>query len=188
MTRRRGRPHDVVLLSGGIDSAAALALAIEGDRTVSTLFVDYGQPARIRERRASAEVAEHFHTAHQVLTFAPCRFGPGEIRGRNMFLISSAFMARSPRAGNVIIGIHSGSPYPDCKPDFLRAQQLLLDLQTSGTVGVAAPFIDFSKNEVIEVARRLRVPFRSTYSCEAANEPCGRCLSCVDRESGLAGA
>ena len=46
----------VVLLSGGIDSAAVLAAYMSPRHPVKALFVDYGQPARRSERAAAQAI------------------------------------------------------------------------------------------------------------------------------------
>jgi len=57
----------VVLLSGGLDSAAALALELKHHQVVLALTVDYGQRAAAREREAAARLAEHFRVPHKVV-------------------------------------------------------------------------------------------------------------------------
>jgi 7-cyano-7-deazaguanine synthase len=49
-----------------------------------------------------------------------------------------------------------------------------------------APFVQWSKADVYSLALRLDVPLGLTHSCEASDEPCGSCRSCVDREALLA--
>ncbi len=55
-----GKSLSVVLLSGGLDSAANLAFAAERDTVVLALHVDYGQRAAVPEWRASRAIAEYF--------------------------------------------------------------------------------------------------------------------------------
>ncbi len=52
--------RSVVLLSGGLDSSANLALSFETELPVLALFVDYGQRAALSERRASQALAEYY--------------------------------------------------------------------------------------------------------------------------------
>src|SRR5690348_9820296 len=84
---------DTVLLSGGIDSATALALAVKTERQLSTLFVDYGQAAATSERAASGAVAAHYRVHYRTLRLADLSFGTGDIRGRNAFLLHVAMLA-----------------------------------------------------------------------------------------------
>ncbi|MCC7440753.1 MAG: 7-cyano-7-deazaguanine synthase QueC [Bdellovibrionales bacterium] len=61
------RARSVVLLSGGLDSAANLALCSVHDEPVLALTVDYGQRALVREVRAAAELAAHYRVEHRVM-------------------------------------------------------------------------------------------------------------------------
>jgi 7-cyano-7-deazaguanine synthase len=55
-----GKALSVVLLSGGLDSSANLAFAVERDTVVLALHVDYGQRAESPEWRASRAIAEYY--------------------------------------------------------------------------------------------------------------------------------
>jgi 7-cyano-7-deazaguanine synthase len=61
------RLNSLILLSGGLDSAANLAFAEHFDRPVLALTVDYGQRAAIPEIRAAKKLAEFYQVPHQVL-------------------------------------------------------------------------------------------------------------------------
>jgi 7-cyano-7-deazaguanine synthase len=179
---------DVVLLSGGIDSATALALAVKTKRPLSALFVDYGQASATSERAASAAVALHYRIPHRAMRIADLSFGTGEIRGRNAFLLHVAMLASSNKSGALILAIHSATTYRDCTMEFVDLMQQSLDFHTGGELVVAAPFVAMNKGEIYQVAKRLEVPLQLTYSCEAGNSPCGACLSCIDREALVASA
>ena len=171
----------VLLLSGGLDSATVLALLQRGGRGVTTLFVNYGQLAAARERQASRQLAEHFAVRWDELTLTGLpNTTVGEVRGRNDLLLALA-AAFSP-APFVGIGVHSGTPYADCSPLHQRAWQAVLDVQHGGGRRILAPLRYLSKAQVIALALELKVPAEDTYSCEDADGPCGRCLSCQDRE------
>ena len=61
------RLKTVVLLSGGLDSSANLAIADHFDRPVLALTVDYGQRAAGPEIRAARQLAEYYGVPHRVL-------------------------------------------------------------------------------------------------------------------------
>lgn len=63
---QQGIPKDfVVVLSGGLDSSVAMALAIQhGSTPLAAIFFDYGQRAVHRELEASRRIAEHFAVSH----------------------------------------------------------------------------------------------------------------------------
>jgi 7-cyano-7-deazaguanine synthase len=178
----------LVLLSGGIDSATSLALAIGRTAPVTTLFVDYGQSAAMAEARSSSAIARHYGVPIRGLTLRGPRFGGGEIKGRNAFLLHVALLTLESEAGVVVIAVHNGTPYRDCSQPFLELMQLSFDFHTGGAVMLAAPFADKRKNEVFDLAIELGVPVELTHSCEVGDVPCNRCLSCLDREALFAGA
>jgi len=60
--------RSVVLLSGGLDSAANLGIAFEVGQPVLALFVDYGQRAASAERRASQAIAQYYGVPFEELS------------------------------------------------------------------------------------------------------------------------
>ena len=176
------RTPQLVLLSGGIDSAAALVLALDSGSTASALFVNYGQAAAISEGRASAALAARYGVKHQTVCCSGQRFGAGEIRGRNAFLAHLALMTYPAETGVIVLGIHAGTGYRDCTFDFVDLIQRSYDFHAGGQIALAAPFINQAKGDVVNLAMKLGLPFELTYSCEAGNAPCGQCRSCRDRE------
>jgi 7-cyano-7-deazaguanine synthase len=172
----------LVLLSGGLDSTTALAAAAREPTPCDALFVKYGQAAQLEEQRAAQAIAQHYAVPIETLAVEGRRFGTGEIRGRNAFLIHAALLAASPKPTTIIIGLHSGTDYVDCTPEFVDLMQRSLAFHTGGEVTLSAPFVDFSKGDVHALTHRLQVPLELTYSCERGGGPCGECLSCKDRE------
>jgi 7-cyano-7-deazaguanine synthase len=61
------RRKSVILLSGGLDSAANLAFAEYFDEPVLALTIDYGQRAAKPEIEAAKKLAAHYKVAHRVL-------------------------------------------------------------------------------------------------------------------------
>lgn len=181
-------PRCAVLLSGGADSAAAMAALLRDGWDVRALWAEYGQPAAGAERRASGALARHYAVPWTPLDLP--RLGPaapdGEIAGRNDLLVAAA-RAAAPEA-SIAIGIHTGTPYADCSRDWALAWQALLDAQHGGAVRLLTPLVDLVKGEILALADGLGVPLSLTHSCERADTPCRACPSCLDREAGLARA
>src|SRR5438309_1685727 len=99
----------LVLLSGGIDSAALAAMAKKRGLDVQALHVSYGQAA-VRAELASARIlAEREGIPLAEVVYEGSKFGAGEIRGRNAFLLFIALMEFPALAGLVLIGIHGGT-------------------------------------------------------------------------------
>ena len=177
-------PEVLVLLSGGVDSAACVDFYIEFGRPSCGLFIDYGQPASRNEAKSAKAIADYYSIpllyskweGHTTKT-------SGFINGRNSFLITAALMERPVTISVIAIGIHSGTVYQDCSKHFLTKMQNIIDLYENGRIELSAPFIDFTKSEIYSYCIERRVPIELTYSCESGDPtPCGECLSCKDRE------
>jgi 7-cyano-7-deazaguanine synthase len=125
-----GRSEAVVLCSGGIDSTTALALACQRGDPARALFVDYGQAASEAEERASRAIAGHHGVEHTVLRVAGKSFAAGEIPARNAVLVHLALF--DVGRGSVVIGIHAGTGYRDCSPEFVELMQLSYDFHSEG--------------------------------------------------------
>ena len=196
-TAAMSRPLAIALLSGGLDSATAAALALEAGHRVIALSFDYGQRHR-RELRAAAALAaalkleEHRSIAVNLADWGGSALTdtsievpgggvePGVIPstyvpGRNTVFIALALsLAEARGAERVVLGGNAVdySGYPDCRPDYLDAFQSLADLASrSGREGrgarLWAPLVQLSKADIVREALRLGVPIATTWSCYA---------------------
>jgi len=185
----------IALLSGGLDSATAAAMAIEQGRKVIGLSFDYGQRHR-RELKAASALASHLNLIdHQIINVNLSMWGgssltdlkqsipksgiiEGEIPstyvpGRNtVFIAMGLSLAEARGANQVVLGINAMdySGYPDCRPDYLKSYQELANLSSkAGREGKApklwAPLIYLNKIEIIQEALRLKIPIEKTWSC-----------------------
>ncbi|QEY32647.1 7-cyano-7-deazaguanine synthase QueC [Synechococcus sp. RSCCF101] len=185
----------VALLSGGLDSATAAALALEDGQRVIGLSFDYGQRHR-RELEAAAVVAGSLGLAeHHTIRVDLARWGGSSLTdaamalpqqgveagripstyvpGRNTVFIAIALsLAEARGAGRLVLGVNAidYSGYPDCRPDYLEAFQHLANLSSkAGREGHAprlwAPLVQWSKTRIVQEALRLNVPIASTWSC-----------------------
>jgi 7-cyano-7-deazaguanine synthase len=197
----------VVLLSGGLDSATALAIAREQGLRCHALSVDYGQRHRA-ELAAAARVAKalgaHEHRTLRIdlggiggsaLTDAniavpespqigiPVTYVPA----RNTVMLSFALgWAEVLEAPKIFIGVNAVdySGYPDCRPVFVAAFERVANLATKagveGTVTfkVVAPLIDLTKAQIIQRGVALGVDYSLTVSCYQADDDGRACGSC----------
>lgn len=179
------RARHLVLLSGGLDSAAALALLKDERCAATALTIDYGQAAREQELRAAKAVSSHYGVPLEVITVRHGRsLATGEVAGRNAFLISTAACLSETRGGLIVTGIHAGTRYYDCSTAFLDSMSRLIEEQSDGARRLLSPFAEWSKVEVFAFAKKANLPIALTYSCEAGTDPpCGLCASCRDREA-----
>ena len=178
----------IVLLSGGIDSAACLQFFHTEGLRVRGLHVSHGQPALRQEAIASRSIAAYFRIPFSRVRLAGVkRKAAGEIGGRNALLVATALGELDGGATMVALGIHAGTPYYDCSARFMSTIQLLVDGYCDGRVRVVAPFLDWSKRAVWDFCIERRVPINLTYSCEQGLvQPCGGCQSCGDLETLIA--
>ncbi|AMU97662.1 7-cyano-7-deazaguanine synthase QueC [Xanthomonas citri] len=208
----------VVLLSGGMDSAAVIALAQEQGFAVYALSVRYGQ-RHTSELDAAARVADaQGVVAHKVVDVdlrsiggsaltddidVPDAGGDGipvtYVPARNTIMLSLALgWAEVIGANDLFCGVNAVdySGYPDCRPEFVRAFEVLANLATkAGVEGaglrVHAPLQFLSKADIVREGVRLGVDFGLTVSCyraDADGRACGHCDACRLRAAGFADA
>ena len=179
------QPRAWLLLSGGIDSAACLAFYLKQGFFVECFHIGFGQPAFVQERVAAERVARHFDVPLRILRWSgSVNFKKGEIVGRNAFLLMGALIEIDGNSGILATGIHAGTSYFDCSQGFLSAMQAVVDGYCDGRVKLAAPFIEWSKQQVFAFCESEVVPIDLTYSCEkGTKQPCRECLSCRDRRA-----
>jgi 7-cyano-7-deazaguanine synthase len=177
------KPEVIILLSGGIDSSALVNFYQKLGRPILNLFVNYGQPSAQSELRSAKSISNYYSVSLKIINYCPILTKKaGYIPARNAFLLTVALMERNPTVTSVAIGIHTGTNYSDCSELFLSKMQSVYDLYENGKIEISSPFIKLSKSEIYEYCKIENLPFELTYSCEAGNVPCGRCLSCKDRE------
>lgn len=211
MSRKRA----VCLLSGGLDSATTLAIALHEGFEVFALSVDYGQ-LHLREMDSAKMIALYFKVEHVLLKVPmpwkgsslldpniPLSKYSGEethliptsyVPARNTVLIGiAASMAEAKGARSIFIGANAVdySGYPDCRPEYFKVyQELLRTGMKCGISGdpieIKTPLLYLSKAEIIKSGIALGVPYELTWSCYAGREePCGECDSCVLRAKGF---
>tara|TARA_R110000787_G_scaffold42983_1_gene105321 strand:+ start:537 stop:1235 length:699 start_codon:yes stop_codon:yes gene_type:complete len=196
----------VVLLSGGLDSATILAMALQQNYRVHALSVAYGQRHGAELAAASriaqqAGVASH-QTMHvdldqvggSALTDArievPTTPGSGipvtYVPARNTLFLSLALgLAEVVNAVDLFIGVNAVdySGYPDCRPQFVDAFEKLANLATrAGDLGarfkIHAPLMTMSKAQIISEGIALGVDYAQTVSCYRADADGHACGSC----------
>lgn len=173
----------VVLMSGGIDSSATLPACQGPGKSLSGMFVDYGQPAARSEWKAAQNIASHYDIEIDKVDLGVSLVSDrGEFFGRNALFILAAAGTIPQRPLVIALGIHALTDYYDTTPLFARDMQRLLNGYSGGAVTLSLPFLPHTKAEVIGLAKENAVPLHLTYSCERQNSPaCGECPSCRDR-------
>jgi 7-cyano-7-deazaguanine synthase len=174
----------LILTSGGIDSTACIKHYQDLGFSVRGFFIDYGQRSRLKEFESVKKIAAYYKIEiGSMVVQNPRNVPSGEIKYRNGFLIMTTLLANPEFSGLIALGIHSGVPYYDCSQDFINKMNILIENYSAGKIKIDVPFIDWDKKMIVSYCRDYNVPLHLTYSCENGNEPCGKCLSCLDRSA-----
>lgn len=183
----------VVLLSGGLDSTAALFWAAHNRANVRAIGVDY-QQRHARELLSAAVIADLAGVPFERVRLAfPWPPMAGDVLpGRNGILLSiaAAHAAADGGPAEVVIGACAAdaAAFPDCRPEYLLAAGQALTLGLGVEVSIVAPWIDRTKAQTIEACRWFGAWHALAYSwtCYRGGEaPCGECTSCVTRAAGF---
>jgi 7-cyano-7-deazaguanine synthase len=152
-------PRAVVLLSGGLDSATCLLIALQEGFEVYALSFDYGQRHRVELERARALAARYGAAEHRIDHLQLPKPGSSALtdpsrpvpRGRlggeaipstyvparnTLFLAHALAWAEPLGASDIFVGANAidYSGYPDCRPEFLEAFERMANLATKSGV------------------------------------------------------
>ena len=206
MSRATDKPRAVVLLSGGLDSATALAVARQQGYDCYALSLDYGQ-RHVAELNAARRVADSLGVVeHKVLPIDLTSIGGSALTDRNIdvpenggegipvtyvparntiFLSLALGWAEVLGAHDLFVGVNAVdySGYPDCRPEYIAAFERLANLATkAGVEGtrfkIHAPLIDLTKAEIIRLGTELGVDYGLTVSCYQADAQGRACGHC----------
>jgi len=185
----------VVLLSGGLDSYTAAAIARSDGFRLHALTVAYGQrhAREIESARAVARslgVARHVEIAVDLSIFGgssltsdlpvpkdrpidPSEIPSTYVPARNTVFLSLALgWAEVLDARDIFIGVNAldYSGYPDCRPEFIAAFEQLARLATAKGVGgarfqVHTPLIALTKAQIVQRGLELGLDYGLTHSC-----------------------
>jgi 7-cyano-7-deazaguanine synthase len=184
----------VVLLSGGLDSYTAAAIARESGFDLYALTVNYGQ-RHAHEILAARKIAEALGaSAHRELAVNLSSLGGSALLGdgdvpksgpdpsvipstyvpaRNTVMLALALAwAEVLGAYDIFIGVNAldYSGYPDCRPEFIEAFERTATLATKagvegGRFRIQAPLISMTKAQIIRRGVSLGLDYGLTHSC-----------------------
>jgi 7-cyano-7-deazaguanine synthase len=196
----------IVLLSGGLDSATVLAMAVARGFECHALSVHYGQ-RHSAELEAARRIAAMLGARdHRVMGVDLAGIGgsaltdtgvaipetpaPGipvtYVPARNTLLLSLALgWAEVVGAADIFVGVNAVdySGYPDCRPEFIQEFERLAGVATkAGVEGMSfkiqAPLIDMTKADIIRAGTLLGVDYGMTVSCYQAGADGAACGKC----------
>jgi 7-cyano-7-deazaguanine synthase len=201
------KPKAVVLMSGGLDSCVAAAIA-RNTHEVCALHADYGQRTERREAAAFQAQAEFFGAQRRLVvdlgyfqaiggsSLTDRRIGVPDrapedreipntyVPFRNAhFLAVATSWAEVLGAGTIVIGAVSedSSGYPDCRPEYYDRMNALIEVGTrpETRIRVDTPLIHMRKHEIVLKGIELEAPLDRSWSCyRLEDRACGICDSC----------
>lgn len=207
----------IVLVSGGMDSCVAAAMAAKKGEA-AFLHVNYGQRTEGRELKAFNDIADFYGIMDRLvvdvshlkaiggsaLTDSSIEVPMGDLKKteipvtyvpfRNAHLLAIAISwAEVLGAKEVYIGAveEDSSGYPDCRREFFDAFEKAAALGTrpGSAVVIVTPLISMRKSDIVREGLALGAPLHLTWSCyREEQEACGECDSCLLRLRGFSEA
>ncbi|MDV4169848.1 7-cyano-7-deazaguanine synthase QueC [Rhodovulum sp. FJ3] len=205
----------VVVCSGGLDSVT-LAHVVADTRDLTRLVsFDYGQ-RHAKELEFAARAATRLGVPHDVIDmrgigavltgsaltqddvdvpdghYAEETMRITVVPNRNAIMLTVAYGIAAAHGDNAVAtAVHGGDHfiYPDCRPEFTRAFEVMQNHALDGYANVSlfTPFVDIPKADIVTIGARHNVPFGETWSCYKGGENhCGRCGTCVERREAFA--
>tara|TARA_R110001599_G_scaffold270557_1_gene471490 strand:- start:74 stop:742 length:669 start_codon:yes stop_codon:yes gene_type:complete len=205
----------VILLSGGLDSVTALAIAKAEGYECFTISFDYGQRHKTELFAAENLAKKSGVASHKVIQIDLRAIGGSALTddidvpeteqqgipityvpARNTVFLSIALgWAEVLNAEAIFVGVNAVdySGYPDCRPEFIGAFEKLANLATKSAVEgcaiyIKAPLMHLSKSEIVKRGTELGIDYSETVSCyqaDAQGRACGQCDSCRFRRQGF---
>lgn len=197
------------ILSGGMDSTLATYLSIKNYKRTVAIFFDWGQKSLEEEFSAVKKICENLKIQKIEKIEAPIykwdkscltqgdRFSADDdfmVPERNLVFISiAASYARANGGGTIIVGFNRDDGGYDTTKIFIEQinsifRQGTEDLKSNtdsylcnSEIKLDAPLIGYSKTKIEKELIEIGL-FDLTYTCYAANGPCGKCPACKKRE------
>ncbi|RRI01502.1 7-cyano-7-deazaguanine synthase QueC [Mesorhizobium tamadayense] len=199
----------LVICSGGLDSVSLAHKVAAEHELAGLLSFDYGQ-RHSKELGFAALCAERLNVPHSIIDIREIGRGLSGsaltdsvevpdghyaedtmkitvVPNRNAIMLATAFgFAAAHKVEAVATAVHGGDHfiYPDCRPAFIDAFQMMQDRALDGyaKIGLYAPYVNLTKADIVVDGATYGTPFAQTWSCYKGGERhCGRCGTCVER-------
>ena len=198
-----------LVCSGGLDSVSLAHILSDQGNLSRLVSFDYGQ-RHTKELDYAATCARRLGVPHHVIDLrsvgatltgsaltddldVPDGHYEEEtmkvtvVPNRNAIMLTIAYgIAAAQGDDTVAAAVHGGDHfiYPDCRPGFTNAFDLMQRAALEGYADVAlhVPFVHRSKADIVAEGARANTPFDQTWSCYKGDAVhCGRCGTCVER-------
>jgi len=204
----------IIAVSGGMDSCITAAIAAK-DYELVFLHVNYGQRTEKRELKSFNDIADFYGVTNRMVVdqkhlsfiggssltdknievskadLASTKIPTSYVPFRNAHILSACVSwAEVINANAIFIGAvwEDSSGYPDCKPEFFKAFEKVVEIGTkpSTQIKIVTPIINFTKKDIVLKGLELNAPLYLTWSCyQEEEEACGVCDSCAFRLKGF---
>lgn len=205
----------VVVCSGGLDSVTLAHVVADTRELTRLVSFDYGQ-RHAKELEFAARAATRLGVPHDVIDmrgigavltgsaltqddvdvpdghYAEDTMRITVVPNRNAIMLTVAYGIAAAHGDNAVAtAVHGGDHfiYPDCRPEFTRAFEVMQNHALDGYADVSlfTPFVDIPKADIVTIGARHNVPFGETWSCyKGGANHCGRCSTCVERREAFA--
>lgn len=197
-----------------MDSCITAAIAAK-DYELVFLHVNYGQRTEKRELKSFNDIADFYGVTNRMVVdqkhlsfiggssltdknievskadLASTKIPTSYVPFRNAHILSACVSwAEVINANAIFIGAvwEDSSGYPDCKPEFFKAFEKVVEIGTkpSTQIKIVTPIINLTKKDIVLKGLELNAPLYLTWSCyQEEEEACGVCDSCAFRLKGF---
>lgn len=191
----------IILLSGGLDSLACLAITRQKYNCELAITFDYGQKALDKEIEASKKICDFYNVEHKIIkldflkeitqtALVSDKEVPQDydmkavwVPNRNgLFLNIAGSFADSYGYNYIIIGANKeeGKTFPDNTLEFAKRVEAEFEFSTLIQPKILIPLIDMDKEEIVKTVIDLKAPLELVHSCYLGGDKnCGKCESCL---------
>lgn len=200
----------VTLLSGGLDSTVMVYWFLNQGYNVKPLYVDYGSKHKAKELECAQTTCKKLVLDLKVIKFDLTQLGNSALTDKNIeipenmeqaidtvvpfrnMLLTTLGTAYAESFNINTVGLsptkEDYAVYRDCRRTFFTEMELTLQLASKNNKGyiILTPFIDKTKEDIITIGAKLKVPFEDTWTCyKGGSKPCGLCPACQVRSKGF---
>ena len=199
----------IILLSGGLDSTVLLGVYNDKYGIDLALTFNYGQKTADKEINASAKICEYYGIKHKIIdldwlkdiTHSNLVSGTDSnnktediqslwVPNRNgLFLNIAGCFADSYGYNYILFGANKdeGVDFPDNTENFRERITQTFEYSTLKKPIVAAPLINYTKDDIVKIALENNVPLEFIRSCyySVSDKQCGKCVSCTHLKKAL---